>query len=157
MVTLIKTSIAEGRVNTNKNSTNSFGITLASPTVAEFSILRSKVGWGEVDVEMAQRSLANSLFHVTIRDKGNLIGMGRVVGDGFMYFYIQDVIVEPSYQGQGIGHILMTKIENYLSNAANKGSTIGLLAAKGKESFYTRYDYMQRPNDALGNGMCKFI
>jgi ribosomal protein S18 acetylase RimI-like enzyme len=83
--------------------------------------------------------------------------MGRIVGDGAMYFYIQDVIVDPSYQGTGVGSILMDQIENYLSVAAQKGSTVGLLAAKGKEDFYIRYDYMLRPSNTLGSGMCKFV
>jgi len=83
--------------------------------------------------------------------------MGRIVGDGAMYFYIQDVVVDPDYQNLGIGSALMKNIENYLFIEAKKGSTIGLLAAKGKEDFYTRYGYTNRPNELLGNGMCKFI
>jgi len=131
--------------------------TLESPSVEEFSILRTKIGWGVIDFEMTRNSLANSLFHVVIRDQSKLIGMGRVVGDGSMYFYIQDVVVDPDYQKQGIGNILMVQIEAYLLEAAKKGSTIGLLAAKGKESFYTRFGYTLRPSDSLGNGMCKFV
>ena len=83
--------------------------------------------------------------------------MGRIVGDGAMYFYIQDVIVDPSYQNSGIGSALMEKIERYLSVSAKKGSTIGLLAAKGKEAFYARYNYIIRPNNSLGNGMSRFV
>ena len=92
-----------------------------------------------------------------MRDKSQLIGMGRIVGDGAMYFYIQDVIVDPSYQGTGVGSVLMDHIENYLSVATQKGATIGLLAAKGKEAFYIRYGYMLRPSNTLGHGMCRFV
>jgi GNAT superfamily N-acetyltransferase len=74
-----------------------------------------------------------------------------------MYFYIQDVIIEPSYQGTGVGSVLMDHIENYLSVAAQKGAIIGLLAAKGKEAFYIRYGYMLRPSNTLGHGMCRFV
>ncbi|NRD74336.1 GNAT family N-acetyltransferase [Shewanella sp. VB17] len=131
--------------------------TLESPSVQAFLNLRNKVGWGEADVEMAKMSLKNSLFHVVIRDKSQVIGMARVVGDGFMYFYVQDVIVDPDYQKQGIGNGLMFEIEKYLSVVAKKGATVALLAAKGKEEFYARFGYTERPNDSLGNGMCKFI
>jgi len=132
-------------------------IKLESPSPEEFSMLRNKIGWGEVEINLAKDSLDNSLFHVTIRDNSQLIGMGRVVGDGAMYFYIQDVVVDPNYQNMGVGSALMIKIENYLSVSARKGSTIGLLAAKGKEAFYVKYGYTQRPNDFLGNGMCRFV
>jgi ribosomal protein S18 acetylase RimI-like enzyme len=104
----------------------------------------------QLDSNLAKTSLNNSLFHVIVSDKSQLIGMGRVVGDGAMYFYIQDVIVDPSYQHYGVGSVLMEQIENYLFVAAKKGSTIGLLAAKGKEAFYTRYGYIPvPPQDAV--------
>ena len=134
-----------------------FCLKLDSPSVEDFLILRSKVGWGDLEANLAEKSLNNSLFHVIIRHDEQLVGMGRVVGDGAMYFYIQDVVVDPSYQKQGIGAALMAKIEDYLSNATNQGSTIGLLAAQGKEDFYSRYGYTLRPNSSLGHGMCKFI
>jgi len=136
---------------------NNYIIKLESPSPEEFSMLRNKIGWGEVDINLAKVSLDNSLFHVTIRDKSQLIGMGRVVGDGAMYFYIQDVVVDPNYQNMGIGSALMIKIESFLLISARKGSTIGLLAAKGKEAFYVKYGYTQRTNDFLGNGMCRFV
>ncbi|KPZ57485.1 GNAT family N-acetyltransferase [Pseudoalteromonas sp. P1-25] len=72
-------------------------------------------------------------------------------------FYIQDIIVAPSYQKQGIGRLVMTHIENYLTNTCSNGATVGLLSAHGKESFYTHYGYVKRDGDVLGLGMCKFI
>lgn len=134
-----------------------FCLTLESPSVEDFLILRSKVAWGALDANIAEKSLNNSLFHVAIYHDDQLVGMGRVVGDGAMYFYIQDVVVDPSYQKQGIGAALMDKIEGYLSDVTSQGSTIGLLAAQGKEAFYSRYGYTLRPNSSLGHGMCKFI
>lgn len=134
-----------------------FCLTLESPSVEDFLLLRSKVAWGDLDANIAEKSLNNSLFHVAIYHDDQLVGMGRVVGDGAMYFYIQDVVVEPSYQKQGIGAALMDKIEGYLSDVTSQGSTIGLLAAQGKEAFYSRYGYTLRPNSSLGHGMCKFI
>lgn len=138
-------------------SVDKYLITLESPSAEEFSMLRHKMGWGEIDLALADMSLAKSLFHVTIRDQCQLIAMGRVVGDGAMYFYIQDVIVDPDYQNRGIGSIVMAQIEGYLGHAAKKGSTIGLLAAKGKEAFYIKYGYTSRPNHVLGQGMCRFV
>lgn len=106
---------------------------------------------------MVQRSLENSLFHVTVRSKSQLIGMGRVIGDGVMFFYVQDVVVDPDFQNQGLGDALMQEIEQYLSLNAKAGSTIALLSAQGKELFYSRYGYIERSGFPLGKGMCKFI
>jgi len=127
------------------------------PSVTDFMLLREKVGWGNISKELAQKSLANSLFHIVITTQNNIVAMGRILGDGAMYYYIQDVIVDPEYQKQGLGHMLMKEIEKYLLKHAKLGATISLLAAKGKEDFYQHYGYIPRPNDDLGNGMCKFI
>jgi ribosomal protein S18 acetylase RimI-like enzyme len=134
-----------------------YSIKFEKPSVEDFLILRKQIGWGELAVNQAETSLNNSLFHVIILDQSQLVGMARIVGDGAMYFYIQDVIVAPQHQNSGLGAVLMEHIERYLSVHAIKGSTVGLLAAKGKEGFYSRYGYISRPSDSLGNGMCRFV
>ena len=138
-------------------SINSLEINLSAPTVDDFLSLREKIGWQNVSADNTKISLENSLFHVAIYSEQQLVGMGRVVGDGIMYFYVQDIAVSPDHQGLGIGALIMKNIEAYLSNTAIKGSTIGLLAVKGKEAFYARYHYIERPNASLGHGMCKFV
>ena len=54
------------------------------PTAAEYIALRSKVGWDCIELSTAQNSLNNSLFNTTVRLNGKLIGMARVLGDGFL-------------------------------------------------------------------------
>ncbi|MCR5501527.1 MAG: GNAT family N-acetyltransferase [Lachnospiraceae bacterium] len=34
--------------------------------------------------------------------KDEVVGMGRLVGDGVMYWYLQEIVVLPEYQGRGI-------------------------------------------------------
>lgn len=138
-------------------TTVDYRIDVKQPTSTEFSELRAKVGWGITNIAMAQSSLDNSLFHVTAHVGPKLIGMGRVIGDGFMFFYIQDVVIDPYFQKLGVGNALMQEIEQYLSMTAKKGATIALLSAQGKEDFYSRYGYSERTGDPLGKGMCKFI
>lgn len=128
-----------------------------SPTVAEFVNLRAKVSWGDTDKELAEYSLKHSLFHCTVRQGNKLVAMGRVIGDGALFFYIQDMVVDPDFQGLGLGKIVMDQLEMYLQKAAKPGATIGLLAAKGKEGFYQQYHYQLRPSETLGMGMCKFV
>ncbi|TMP04004.1 GNAT family N-acetyltransferase [Pseudoalteromonas sp. S3178] len=136
-----------------------YKVELEAPTLDEFANLRTQVKWQNPDDEILKASIENSLYWVTVYDTDKLIGTGRVIGDGAMYFYIQDIIVAPSYQKQGIGHLVMTHIENYLSSTSPNGATIALLSAHGKESFYTQYGYVKRDGDGdgLGLGMCKFI
>ena len=128
-----------------------------SPTVDEFNCLRLSVGWPPIENSLAEQALRNSLWLTTIRDHSGLIGMARIVGDGAMYFYVQDLIVKPAKQGKGLGDKLMQRIEYYLQNNARTGATIGLLAAQNKEAFYQRFNYIDRTGDPWGRGMCKFV
>lgn len=61
--------------------------------------------------------------------------MARVIGDGGMTSYVQDVIVEPAHQGQGIGGQQMGRVMAYIGAHAVPGAVVGLMAAAGKEGF----------------------
>ncbi len=77
------------------------------PTAGEYNRLRHSAGWGLHTEDAIQRCLPNSLYCVCAELAGECIGMARVVGDGGLVYYIQDVIVLPAYQGMGIGTALM--------------------------------------------------
>ena len=140
-----------------KMNCKKYQVSLAPPGAEEFVSLRAQVGWGDTCSKLAEKGLANSLFHVTVRDDAQLIGMGRVIGDDALFYYIQDVVVAPAYQNLGIGRILMNEIETYLKTNVARGATVALLAAQGKESFYARYGYLERTGSPLGKGMCRFV
>ena len=55
-------------------------------------------------------SLLGSRHVVTARRDGALIGLARVVGDGAVLAYLQDVLVCPEAQGQGIGRRLVEEV-----------------------------------------------
>src|SRR5947199_5443093 len=63
------------------------------PTVEEYLALREAVGWERLDEQITARALANALFTVCILHNGKVIGCGRIIGDGGLYFYIQNIIV----------------------------------------------------------------
>ena len=72
--------------------------------------LYEAVGWTNYtsNPTMLKNALENSLFLISARDEeGNLIGFLRAVGDGYSIVYIQDIIVLPEYQRQGIGTQLL--------------------------------------------------
>lgn len=78
--------------------------------------LYEAVGWTNYtsNPTMLQNALEHSLFLISARDEeGNLIGFLRAVGDGFSIVYIQDIIVLPEYQRQGIGTQLLRQTLEY--------------------------------------------
>lgn len=129
----------------------------APPTPKAFTQLRAQCGWGEISPETAEKALEKSVFDLTCFDGDNLVGMGRVVGDGVLYFYLQDIIVKPTYQGQQIGRKIVARLTEEALSRAQVGATIGLMSAKGKEDFYGHFGFQKRPSAQLGAGMTRFV
>ncbi|QSX38811.1 GNAT family N-acetyltransferase [Shewanella sedimentimangrovi] len=129
----------------------------APPAVAEFAALRTLVGWNNPTADLLAASMENSYYWVSVFHERQLVGTGRVIGDGAMYFYIQDVIVDPGFQGLGLGKANMLRINAFLASECQRGATIGLLSAKGKEGFYSGFGYSRRDGESLGLGMCRFV
>jgi len=121
-----------------------------SPTVEDYHRLCRTVGWEHVDDEATEMGLRNALFSVCMIHKDQVIGCGRVVGDGGIYFYIQDIIVLPEFQGRGLGRRIMDAVMNYLSSHAHPNAFIGLMAAKGVSGFYEKHGFAERPPDRPG-------
>lgn len=111
------------------------------PTVEEHLHLWEAVGWGTVNSEMTAASLEGSVYGLVVRHDNRIIGMGRIVGDGIMYFYIQDVAVLPEYQAQGLGHLILERLLSYIKAHSYPGAFVGLFASHGKDSFYERYGF----------------
>ena len=128
-----------------------------APSVADFVALRATAGWGAVSEFQAAKSLDNSLAFATVYVQEQLIAMGRIVGDGSLFFYIQDVVVHPNYQDRGFGRSVLEVLELYIKREAKSGATVALLSAQGKENFYSAFGYESRTGVPLGFGMCKFI
>ena len=120
----------------------------------QFLMLRESVGWKGVEYQV-EKALESGLYNVIVKDNNEVVGMGRLVGDGIMYWYIQDVIVNPKYQGKGIGKEIMRLLTRYIEKNSLPGTTvtIGLMAAKGKEDFYEKLGYIARPTEIYGPGM----
>ena len=124
-----------------------------APSVDEFMRLRASVGWANPHRAVLSDALSTSRFAVSLAREGHVIGCGRVIGDGMM-FYVQDVIVTPDFQGHGYGQQIMTAIMGYLQAAVPAGGFVGLMAARGMEDFYTPFGFVARPTPQFGPGMC---
>jgi len=126
------------------------------PNPEDYNRLRRDAGWPVVDETVSAQSLVRSCFSVCVYEGSELVGMGRVVGDGGLCFYIQDVIVVRTHQGAGVGDAIMRRIMKFISEHAVEHTYVGLMSAVGKESFYHRYGFTSRPTGELGCGMTLF-
>ena len=128
-----------------------------SATTDEFIKLRQAVGWSCPEKDVISNGLKNTLFSVCIEKDRELVGYGRVIGDGAFSLYIQDIIVIPEYQRLGLGSELMNEIIKYITGKYTKGTMVCLMAAIGKENFYKKFKFIERPNEVYGAGMIQYI
>ena len=125
----------------------------------EYLEIRQAVNWKKLTEKQAAKALENSLFTVGAYDNGKLIGMGRIVGDGAVICYVQDLIVLPEYQNRGIGSLILNKLTGFVTELGESGTEIMfcLMCAKGREHFYEKHGFIARPTESLGPGMIQYM
>lgn len=89
--------------------------TIPNDTIADAQALElyNSVGWSTytADPPALRRALDNSSFVVSARDdQGVLIGLARAISDDATICYLQDILVAPSFQGQGVGRALIDEV-----------------------------------------------
>jgi GNAT superfamily N-acetyltransferase len=129
-------------------------------SVDEFNSLRESVGWTKIENNPTLKSITNALCIITAIIDGKTIGLTRVCGDGGYTIFITDVIVLPEYQGKGIGKKLMVEAINFIKRdflQIGQSVFINLMSAKGKETFYKKFGFEERPNDKAGAGMAQWL
>ena len=80
----------------------------------DFVQLRIEAGFLKTPIEQAEKAIHNGLFNVAAVYDGKTVGMGRLVGDGAMYWYLQEIIVLPEYQRKGIGTKIVSRLVKYV-------------------------------------------
>lgn len=132
-------------------------IELNTLTPVEYKRLRVNAGWGDPEECDVSTALDNTRITFIKRIDGNAVGCVRIVSDGRLCFYIQDLMVHDSVRNRGYAKELMQSAMNYIADNAAPNAFIGLMAAKGMERFYLRYGFIPRPNERMGSGMTQFF
>lgn len=101
--------------------------------------LYKDAGWWEPEYDenlaFIEHIAVDSFLFAGVFDNNNqLVGMGRVLSDGYSDAYIQDVVVLSSYRKQGLGR----EIIRFLISELKKHGIdwIGLIAEPGTSDFY---------------------
>lgn len=121
--------------------------------------LREAVHFQKLSRDQARRGLDNSLYTLVAYKDGKAVGMGRIVGDGAIICYVQDLIIRPEVQGEGIGGLILESLKSFVINTGFEGTTMmfDLMCAKGREPFYKKHGFIARPTDDLGPGMIQYL
>ena len=121
------------------------------PDINRYRDLFCTTGWNEeykVTSGMMQTVLNNSWYIVSAYIDEKLVGFGRVITDGILHAMIYEMIVDPEFQGKGIGTQILKMLVGKCKQQGIRD--IQLFCARGKKEFYIKNGFESRPDDAPG-------
>ena len=79
------------------------------PAMIDLLALYSSVGWTNYtnNPDMLEEAVKASLWQLAVYDEKELVAYIRIVGDGHSVLLVQDLLVRPDHQRQGIGKKLL--------------------------------------------------
>ena len=116
-------------------------ITYSAPSAIEYISLRLKTRMGTKDLLKTEIALKHSLFIVSLWDDDKLIGSGRIVGDQGITYVVSDIMVDPDYQRNGLGKVIMREMDSYLNKNTDENAYVCLIANKPADKLYYQFDF----------------
>ena len=128
-------------------------------TPEEYMELRGKMGWSVFPIEEAELCVKNAYLMLCVRDGEKAVGVARLLWDGGYVAFLSDLMVDPEYQGQGIGRKLMETVIQRIKDQMKPGFKVKLTlnSSKGKEAFYQLFGFRERPNEDAGAAMDQWL
>ncbi|WP_042199803.1 GNAT family N-acetyltransferase [Paenibacillus camerounensis] len=111
------------------------------PQAEQYLALRAEAGLSPMSIAGAEAGLPRSCFAVTVYDGEQLVGMGRVIGDGGCFFQVTDIAVKPSYQGRGLGKVIVREIRGFLDTVPQP-SYVSLIADGEAAGLYAQFGFV---------------
>ena len=112
-----------------------------APPAIEYISLRVKTGMGTKDLLKTELALKHSLFIVCLWESDKLIGFGRIVGDQGITYVVSDIMVDPDYQRNGLGKVIMKEVDSYLNKNTDENAYVTLIANRPADRLYYQFDF----------------
>ncbi|SFS18149.1 DNA/RNA endonuclease G, NUC1 [Agrococcus baldri] len=121
------------------------------PSAAEQRAVAESVGWDDhFDWASLPASLHGSEHGVVAREGDRVVGVGRLVGDGVRYWYVQDVMVRPDAADQGIASGIVARLLARVRRVAPAEAIVGLFASPEAVGVYEELGFVVATDDPLG-------
>ncbi len=111
----------------------------------EVRALYESVGWWPERGEHELATVLSSDLAIGAWDGERLIAFARVISDHHFHAYIDDVVVHPDYQRQGIGHQLLARLLEELQHI----ETITLFCKPDLVAFYEQLGFRAFPSQVV--------
>jgi len=124
----------------------------AAPPPADAVRLRAESGLTRKTLEQCERAMAGSwaAAHVVHLATGEVVGMGRVIGDGGWYFHVVDMATLPAHQRQGIGRAVLEHLLARIRAEAPPGAYTTLLADGPGRPLYRSLGFVETGPRTIG-------
>lgn len=126
---------------------------LSIPDAATYCHLRSVSGLSPKTAEAAARGLPNSLFAVQVLQGDEIVGMGRIIGDGGCFYQVVDIAVLPAHQGRGLGKLIMREIMRYIEQQVPASAYVSLIADGQAQQLYAQFGFTHTAPKSMGMAM----
>ena len=111
-------------------------------SVQDYCRLRKSVDFYDIPEEHVKRALDRSDFITAATVNNVAVGMARIIEDGTQVL-VMDVVVDPEYQGNGIGRALMEQIRAYIESTDYDRMIVNLITDETKIAFYEKLGYQK--------------
>jgi GNAT superfamily N-acetyltransferase len=114
------------------------------PDLASYRRLRFDAGLTPVTAEQATPALRNAWAgcHVVHEASGDVVAMGRIIGDGGWYFHIVDMATAPDHQRRGLGDQVLRWLLDTIVEAAPADPYITLMADPPGRRLYEKHGFV---------------
>ncbi|HET6433917.1 GNAT family N-acetyltransferase [Dyella sp.] len=116
-------------------------LSLEPPAEHEYLGLRTAAGLSAMSPEGARAGLPASWCAACLRHQGELVGMGRVVGDGGLFLFVVDIAVTPAWQRKGLGQRIMQSLMDQVHARAPARAMVGLIADGQAYRLYEKFGF----------------
>jgi ribosomal protein S18 acetylase RimI-like enzyme len=120
------------------------------PSAEEYQRLRVSAGLSPKSAEAAAAGLPNTIFSVLVHKDNQVVGMGRVIGDGGLFYQVVDIAVEPAHQRRGLGKAIVGKIVDHLKHSAPAGAHVSLIADGEAHRLYSQFGFELTAPESVG-------
>jgi ribosomal protein S18 acetylase RimI-like enzyme len=121
-----------------------------APDVDDYRRLRRICGLTPRSAAAAEVGLPNTVFAVTIRHASQIVGMGRIIGDGALFLHIVDIAVDPAHQGLGLGKVIMAALMAHIEANAPAEVHVSLMADGNAYRLYAQFGFEPVAPQSLG-------
>ena len=128
---------------------------LAVPSGATYRHLRVAAGLSAKTTDAAARGLPNSLFAVQVLHGDEVVGMGRIIGDGGCFFQVVDIAVLPAHQGKGLGKRIMGEIMRFIETEVPESAYVSLIADGQAQELYAQFGFKHTAPASVGMALVR--